>query len=794
MYAITTLCLAHIRKRKIQNGLIAILIMLSTLLLATSITIIINTDNMFEKTHRETNGAHQILTMSEEIHNPHIVNKWWKNQEGVSASELIPFRYLSGVEFNGIEIPDLTLLMMNTPKTPSQIDQLLLAEGKKQPYPDKGTVWIPTSMATTSGITIGDFVEFQTGENRYKLSVAAIVVDLPYGGPFSKNARIWMNELDYNAHLGTMPGTDQYMMSLRYEDYHQRTDYWTNFEQYLNSPYLESKMEYEEIASFYLIINKIIGFIMVVLAIAMLFISLFIIGFSISDAILSNYKTIGVIKSLGLSSKGIISTYVLQYSLISIVAIVPGLIVSNVLSRIIIESSLSYLKAGDHLTIIQDVTTTLLIGLLIFFIVSITAFFYSNKARHIEPVQAIKYGMSELANSKMNRRLNQSNQLLHVVNLPIHLLLGMKNITKNMKSSILIIILTSITSGILVFGFVFLNSIASIKETSPSWGYDSSHIAVTVNNDATFSQERFEQQLLTDSRIKNFAWLDQFTGIFPNEGHPPLHVNINIVEGSYDDVGYDNIMGRNPSLKNEIAIGVNVASTLNKSLGDVIDIYIEGKPHSLLITGIYQSIANRSNSARIPAEVVKVHRSDYAASQMSMINLYDETQADQVVTELNEKYKGSISAVTQQTLLDSAFKEAIAVLIIPLSVMGILFLTVTCIIIFSVSRINVRKESSIYGIYKSLGLTSANIRWSITSGIGIISLLGSIIGILIGIKLIPLSLQIILVEYGLIELPLVVNWPMSIAIACLSIVVSCIGCWLSTKVLTKTSPRILIVE
>lgn len=202
MYAITTLCLAHIRKRKIQNGLIAILILLSTLLLATSITILINTDNMFEKTHRESNGAHQILTMGEEIHNPHIVNNWWQNQNGVTASELIPFRNLSGPKFNGIEIPNLYLLMMNTPKTPSPIDQLILAEGKKQPYPDKGTIWIPTSMAATSGITIGDFVEFQTGENSFKLSVAAIVVDLPYGGPFTTNARIWMNELDYNAHLG----------------------------------------------------------------------------------------------------------------------------------------------------------------------------------------------------------------------------------------------------------------------------------------------------------------------------------------------------------------------------------------------------------------------------------------------------------------------------------------------------------------------------------------------------------------------------------------------------------------
>ncbi|MFJ7406810.1 MULTISPECIES: FtsX-like permease family protein [unclassified Lysinibacillus] len=794
MKAIITLCIAHIRKRKIQNSLIAILILLSTLLLVTAITIIINTSNMFERAHKESNGAHQILTMGNAIHNPVAVHKWWAQQPGVTASELIPFRNLSGIKIKGTEIPHLYLFMMNTPRTPLIIDQLVFAEGEKKLYPEEGTIWIPTSMATTFGIDLGDMVEFHAGRNNFKLSVTAIVVDMAYGGPFTTNARIWMNDHDYNAKLYSMTGSDQYMLSLRYDDYSQHATYWTAFEQNLNGPYLELKMEYEEIASFYLIINKIIGFIMIILGVAMLFISLFIIGFSISDAILSNYKTIGVIKSVGLTSKGIIATYVMQYGLLAVIAIFPGLLASNILSRIIIESSLSFLKAGKQLTIIHNFSLNLLLGILIFTIILITAYFYANKARLVEPVQAIKYGMSELANSKMNRRLNNSNRILHFIELPIQLKIGLKNITKNMKASILTIILTSITSAILVFSFVILNSFVSIKKTSPAWGYDDSNIIVTVFNEASFSKERFEKQLNDDRRIKNYAWQDQFTGVLPNKTNQTLNININVIEGNYDDLGYVNIIGHNPSTKNEIAIGINVARTLDKSLGDVIDVYIEGQHHHLLITGIYQSIANMSNSARITADVIKVYRADYSASEISMINLMDETLSDQVVNDLSQKFKDSLSAVTQQTLLDSVFKEVIAVLIIPLSVMGILFMTVTCIIIFSISRINVRKESSTYGIYKALGLTSMNIRCSITFVVFILSTIGAILGIFFGIKLIPMALKNIILDYGLIELPLVVNWPLATAIACLSIVAACIGCWLSTNVITKTSPRVLLVD
>jgi len=794
MHAIFTLFISNIRKKKIQNGLVAVLIMLSTLLLATSITIIQNTESLFEKKHDETDGAHQILTMGDELHNPKILHKWWNDQNGVTASELIPYKNLSKIKHNGTETSNLYVFMMNTPKTPFTIDKLLVAEGEKQDYPKRGTIWIPTSMASSNDISLGDFIEFQTGEKTFKLRVSSIVVDLPFGGPFTTNARVWMNEKDYQEQLQSMVGKDKYMMALRFDDYSQSASYWERFEQYLNSPYHENKMEYEEIASFYLIINKIIGFVMAFLGVIMMFVSLFIIGFSISDAILSNYKTIGVIKSIGLTSRGIIGAYVMQYGVLTIVSIIPGLIVSNVLSRIIFESSLSFLKVGDRLENVQGFADSIFIGITILIIVIITAFFYSNKARKVEPVQAIKYGMSEAENSKMTRRLNNSNRILRFMGLPIQMQIGIKNLSKNMKTSILMILLTTLTSAVLVFGYVLLNSIISIKQTAPLWGYDSSNIAVTIFNESAFSKEEFGEDLLSDSRIKNLAWVGELNGVIPNEPNQTLNININVLEGSYEDLGFENVSGRNPHNKNEIAIGVNVARSLKRDVGDVMDVYMEGKKHSLIITGIYQSIANMSYSARVSADVAMVYNPGYEAKELSFINLKDVTQADQIVGELNERYKKSISAVTQQTLLDSVYKEAVEVLVMPLSVMGILFITVTFIIIFSICRINVRKESSTYGIYKSIGMTSNKIRWSITLGIVILSAFGVLFGVFVGVKLLPLVLENILSQYGLIKLPLVVNWGMSTVVACLSIVAAGLGCWLSTRVISKTSPRILIVE
>ncbi|MNP42676.1 FtsX-like permease family protein [compost metagenome] len=147
-----------------------------------------------------------------------------------------------------------------------------------------------------------------------------------------------------------------------------------------------------------------------------------------------------------------------------------------------------------------------------------------------------------------------------------------------------------------------------------------------------------------------------------------------------------------------------------------------------------------------------------------------------------------------QTLADATFKQAVASLILPMSNMGLLFTGVTCIIVYSTSRINIRKESKIYGIYKSIGLTSTKIRLSITLGIVALSSIGAVIGIFVGVYLLPMILGGILLDYGIANLPLILNWGGIIAFACVTIISAGLGSWASLKLVSTTSPHILVIE
>ncbi len=425
---------------------------------------------------------------------------------------------------------------------------------------------------------------------------------------------------------------------------------------------------------------------------------------------------------------------------------------------------------------------------------------YANKARFIQPMQAIRYGMSESAHSRITKRWSEEHKRgREFERWPVPMVIGLRNITKNIKGSILILILTTVTSAVLVFGLVLLNSIYQMQETSPLWGYDSSDVVLVVVNPSDFKHESIEADIQADSRVLNLNWAGNVIGVVPADNtqsvgstgnrSQSLSIPITVVNGSLDEIGFASLSGRNPHNRNEISIGINISRQLKKELGDIIELYIEGERSSFTVTGIYQSIADMSNQARVTSDAVKKLSLDVA-----YMNLRNNADSDEIVQQLNDKYDSSIKAIKQQTLLDAVFKEATAVLLIPMSILGFLFTMVTCLIIYSTCRIHIRKVTKTYGIYKSIGLTSNKLRGAVTWGIVALSAIGASLGIFCGVQLLPAILRGLLSSYGIVKLPLLMQWTGITLIALLIMAMAGVGCWIASKVIRSTSPRILITE
>lgn len=783
MTAIYTLCLSQLRRKKLQNTLTVLLIMLSTLLMSTSLILLANTDNVFQDMHDRTHGSHELLLLDQDIHSPAAVQDWWSKQEGVDTTPLLPYTTISKVTLDGNVISNIFVYMMNTPDTPMPVDQLLAVDGGESDRPSPGTIWLSTSVANKQGITIGDRLEFESAGQAFELSVSAVVIDLPYGAPFSTSTRIWMNPADYSQHFQNENETS-FMLGLRYDSSADRSALWEQFEASLGGPYMETKLTYEEMSSFYLILNKVIGYLMIALGATMLAIALITIGFTVSDAILTQYRAIGIVKSLGLTSNRTLAVFILQYALLTIVAIIPGLALSGWVSGFIMDGTLSNLRLDDDAPSSQAVAM-LTIGVLVLVLVCACTYAAANRTRRIMPAQAIRYGMSEddsARNAKHSSPIRLSRFSPSIV-------MAWMNLRNHRKGSLLVFIITCVTAAALSFGYTLVNSIASIDQRAGEWGYDSSHIAAIAINPATFSQDDLDAAIKQDDRVRSHAWLSTINGVAVSGN--PLNINISVLDGSYEETGLTTIQGNNPQLRNEIALGVNVAKQLNVQIGEHAEVYIQGVKRTFVVSGIYQAIANMSYSARISSEAI-----DAAGFKpdTAFINLFDSEQADSVASEYDERFQSSMTIVTQKKLLDSVFKEATGLLIVPMSFIALLFISVSAIIIYSTCRIHVRKESKTYGIYKTIGMTSSRIRLSILSGIAGIAFIGAIAGVLTGIFLLPNSMEALLHGYGIVYLPLVLDWGGVAIAALLSVIPAALGSWLSSHLIAATSPRSLIVD
>lgn len=801
MFAAWKLCTSKIRKNKVYNILIALIILLSTLLLSTALVIINNTGNLYLDIHSELNGSHEILEFKNDIHNPEEVNAWWKSQEGVIASNIMRYRNMAGVLHQDNNI-DVELYMVDASAYSPTIDKLLFAKGNEQKMPDEGTIWIPTSLAYKNDLTIGEKLTFNKGSDEFHLQIAGIVVDLPYCAPFATSARIWMNENDYNQYVYNTDGKDFYMMTLRFADYSQSRGYWENFEDYLETPYLESVSNFESLSSFYMVINEITGFIMIFLACVMLIIAISSIGFTISDDILSNYKIFGIIKSLGMTSFNSICVYLLQYTLLAAFSVTTGIVMSYFLSGKIVNSSMSYLKVENSAANLHFGYVACGVFLFLMFLIIACVFIFSNKTREIEPVQAIRYGTSEKNNRRLTSRLNQvGKKIADFEKLPITLAIGLRAMLKKLRSDIFIIIIAALMTSVLAFCFTFINSILSIDQTMAMWGFDSSDITARVESLSDVSYEEFRNDLLEDDRIENFNIYSDINGVIPAHKNSEtgvitdsMSVLLSVVDGSYEKIGFTNIEGRDPVSNDEISIGVNLAQKYDKKIGDFIEVYIQGERCSYMVTGIYQAISNMAYSARVCIGSIKNMNPTYEIKDIVFINVNDETLSEEYIDEMYSKYGSNISASTRKELVNQVFSVAVILLVLPMFIIGIIFIVFTLIIIYCNCHISIKKDMNTYGIYKSLGMRSSSIRSSILLGVLVLELIGAVLGTMAGIGLLPNLLNIVLSNYGIVKMPLVVNHLGVFFVVMIGILMAGLGAWFASKIIRKSSPRILTIE
>lgn len=195
---------------------------------------------------------------------------------------------------------------------------------------------------------------------------------------------------------------------------------------------------------------NILAAILIVFALIMVVISLIVIRFQIFGNIEDNLTNIGVLKANGYTSRQIISSFLLQFVSVSIMASIPGSLISVLVMPLVgnmISSSVGLLWPTTF-----ELLSALLSLLIVTVLILLVAYLSSRKIRRITPIAALQSGL-------LTHNFKKNHFPLASTSLNLQFALSLKSLFRQTKQNFMIVLIvagltfSSIFCSILNFNF-----------------------------------------------------------------------------------------------------------------------------------------------------------------------------------------------------------------------------------------------------------------------------------------------------------------------------------------------------
>lgn len=553
----------------------------------------------------------------------------------------------------------------------------------------------------------------------------------------------------------------------------------TNHVQSLNSNSLTSCSTLDSV-----IVNR--GFMSLIISVSFLTVSIILILVlilmlvnSISSYIKENMKEIGALKAIGYKSSDIVKAILIQFSILSIVGSLIGLIFGY--AFIPLMAGIVENQQGFPYSVSFNLLSTIIpfVSLVLFtFLIVLLA---TRKIRKIEPIVALREGLNT-HNFKKNRiPLSKSK-------LGLNLSLSLKTLFNNISQNVI----TFVVMGFLTFISVIALLMFENFNRKPNLGILTFEICsgvIAIEHD--YSSELYNY---LDSRddvynIKNMINLDLIYG--DNESQVFAYIMDDVTKLNNKNVCYS---GRLPKYDNEIAVSGKFLKTYGYKLGDQIEFTFAGKSKKFNISGLIQTCNNGGQEALLSFDAVEGF---IDLSTTPSYYWFDSTNKDveEIFDACKELYDNHIiTTMNFDKIMEAGLENFKSIA----SIMLVSILLVSCAVILLVLYLLIKslmqKKKKDFGILKSLGYKSNDIilqtAFSFMPSIILSVLIFSILSYFIANP----YMNLIMVNFGIMKC----NFPIPILgiiiIAIFMILISFIFAIFESRRIKKIEPYSLIVE
>lgn len=777
----------NIKKKKIQSILIAVIILVSALIFSSAMGILSGINSPYEKVHTKLNASHLIFLFDNHINNPDEVENWWKSQDQVaSVSSAMSLSVVSGPKKNGKKI-ETEFYLCDIPQSIKTHDKLLMVEGDEKDSPGTDEIWIPTAMAYSNDIKVGEKLEITVSSGTKVLTVSGIVVDPIFSTTMINPTRAWVAPGTLSA-LFTGDKLETSFLGVRLKDLKDEKMLLDKFEDFLGKPMSGFRINYTTLKMAFLMMYQIIGAVLLLFSVILLLIAMYILSSTITDTVVTDYKTIGILKTQGFTPKNVVLIYVIQMAILSLIALPVGICLSNFVITTIMQSLVKSLGIADlDMSLIPIFLTAffILLGLICF-----SAFLSARKAGRVKPAEAIKHGsLNEELFSRKTRRPSS------MWRLPLISYLGINQLLSSKKQIIFSFVTFCVTVFAMITGINCYNSLKNISTNSTFVGFDNSDITITKKEAAKLSVSELAQRLKADKRVRFALQTDYIgTGAVPaDKNNSAMSIIGTNYAGNMDELGFENIEGKNPTDENQISIGTSTAKMYNKEVGDDFSIYIDGKLLSFKITGIYQSFNNMGQGYRMQTSAVKRATPSYEPNTF-LVKLKDGQNKSEFIRDMEKLFGDSIDARITSDMFDSIMNPIMNTMGMSLVFICCIFLVVLVITIYSSSILSIHKLKKNFGIFKTIGMTPVQVRFLVVVRYLIVGIIAIIIGTAAGLYLTPVLMTAMCSSMGVVSFPMSVNILQTILVIPFALILALASSWFPSGQILKINPRSLVLE
>ncbi|MDF2819772.1 MAG: ABC-type transport system, involved in lipoprotein release, permease component [Clostridiales bacterium] len=767
----------NFRTRKIQTALIVIVILLCSALLTSATSILIALDKPYDEFSKECDSASAILfTYSKEDTDIYTIGEQFASLNNVKRVEYVDNYYLDEeVTTNGEKIEAFLEISQYNKSVHSKFKYL---EGNKNAasFLEDWECVIPASIGITYNIQVGETVDIHFSEGLKSYKVKGIYTS-PYSVSTAFDSEILINKIPEEL-------DSRLMVCLYGKEGFNGSDIEIAYREKYDGQLAGRMYTLEERISISLITGNIIGAAFLAIGIIMLFVSALIIHFMIRNAMITDAKKIAIFKTMGYSSNDILKMYLIFYFVIvsfaSLVGIIGSVFISDkVLSTI--YDRIGQVK-GTNVAIPGILCYLITVGFVLLVIWMIIA-----KTKKVRPVVALAGNTNDGIKKKKKYKGNSKIQFS-----PLGI--ALRTISRGKRSVIGLLVTCIFTIFAINFGIISIDVANTMKENNDYWlGVEKCDVVIDIADSKSF--ERVHDIVNEDEKVvnSNYCSYDNLITMKWSKGMRSTSMH-GLVYDDYSMTNLQIVEGRNPSTGKEIAIASKMSGELKKTVGDYIEIYLNGtKKIDLLITGIYQTYYNVGESCRITTDVYKENGIDLKYNNIS-IYLREGEDIDTFVSDIRAKIgdEGDVVRRTEQ------FSSIMDMIVIPqqkaLPPVVILVLLLGGTNIFCIVMLKNANAQKINATYKCIGYSTKHLIKANMYYVGLLAVASMSLALPISIISYPSIMKLALSVFGFLEYPVMYTWS-HIAITNIGIIILfVISTLISSKSLHKVNARDLVQE